>query len=144
MTDYTAHRILELRGERPTRPAVKFIPTEHQEQVALREWWDRIECRKHRLEPADLFAIPNAGAGPLRGQAGKLKAEGLRAGIPDLCLTVPAGKYHGMYIEMKRRGKSATESQRYEMARLERRGYFCVTCDSADRAMAEIRNYLRP
>lgn len=141
---YHLTRISEIQGARTDRPQVELIPTEHQEQAAVVQWWDFIECRKHALPHSALYAIPNSGAGPLRGQCGKLKAEGLRAAMPDLHLAVPAGKYHGMFIEMKRRGKVATEAQEGEMEKLRRRGFYCVTCDSADKAMAEIRKYLNP
>lgn len=48
-----------------------------------------------------LHHIPNGG---LRNKAvaGKLKAMGQRAGVPDLMLPVARGGFHGLYIEMKR------------------------------------------
>ena len=33
---------------------------------------------------------------------GRLRAEGLKSGVPDLCLPSAHGEYHGLYIEMKR------------------------------------------
>lgn len=48
-----------------------------------------------------LFAIPNGGhRHPLIGA--QMKAEGVRAGMPDLCLPVGRGGYSALYIEMKR------------------------------------------
>ena len=149
---YSETRILEIRGEPPPKPFyMNLIPTEHQEQVTVIDWWN-ITCKRFGLPASALFAIPNAGAGAQRGQAGKMKAEGVRRGIPDLFLAVPRTaaspnlltRYHGMFIEMKRRGKRATDEQEQEMNALMRRGYWCVTCDSADGAMRAITAYLQP
>lgn len=76
------------------------LPTEHDEQVSLIRWAEVQRARYPAL--AWLHAIPNAGAGAQRGQAGKMKAEGVKSGVPDLCLPVPACGYHGAYIELKR------------------------------------------
>lgn len=48
-----------------------------------------------------LFAIPNGG---LRDKitAGKLKATGVKSGVPDICLPVPRRGLHGLFIELKR------------------------------------------
>jgi hypothetical protein len=58
-----------------------------------------------------LFAIPNGGARH-KAIAGKLRAEGVRAGVPDICLPVPRGEYHGLFIELKRpKGGHVSEEQ---------------------------------
>src|SRR5262245_64718583 len=52
--------------------------------------------------PARLcFAIPNGGARDVI-TAGRLKAEGVRAGVPDVCLPVARAGYHGLFLEVKR------------------------------------------
>lgn len=45
-------------------------------------------------------AIPN-GPRLARGTAKKMKAEGLRAGVPDVMLPWPSGIYNGLYLELK-------------------------------------------
>src|SRR5690349_23481389 len=40
-----------------------------------------------------------------------LVAEGLKKGVPDICLAAPKGVYHGLYIEMKVRPNKASEEQ---------------------------------
>lgn len=118
------------------------IPTEHQEQVALIEWWDRGAGHAWGLSIYHLFAIPNAGAGASRGQAGKMKAEGARSGIPDLFLAVPRGQWHGMFIEMKRK-RDGRVSFAQEVAMLSLgKNYLCVVANGADEAMRAIRKYL--
>ncbi len=56
---------------------------------------------KAKTEPlwGMLFAIPNGGDRDPRVGA-KLKQEGVRRGVPDLCLPVPNGVFNGLYIEM--------------------------------------------
>ena len=72
--------------------------TEESHQTALFAWaaLHANECPQLRL----LLAIPNGG---LRNKvtAGKLKAQGVKAGVPDIFLPVARGRYHGLWIEMK-------------------------------------------
>lgn len=51
-------------------------------------------------ELALLHHIPNGGS---RNQleAANLKRQGVKAGVPDLCLPVPRNGKHGLYVEMK-------------------------------------------
>jgi hypothetical protein len=72
--------------------------TEHLHQVALINW-ARLNTKKYP-ELDLLFSIPNGGKRHI-GVAKKLKAEGVKPGIPDLFLPVARGNYHGMFIEMK-------------------------------------------
>lgn len=83
--------------------------TEHGEQAAIFQWI-AIEGKKHVRDLELLFAIPNGGE---RSQsvAASLKAEGVRPGVPDMCLPVAANRggsvgrpYHGLWVELKRRG----------------------------------------
>jgi len=71
---------------------------EHDEQVTVIEWADN-HTRQFK-ELAWLFAIPNGGHRS-KAQAGKLKAEGVRAGVADLCLPIARRGYNALYIEMK-------------------------------------------
>ena len=72
--------------------------SEHDEQAALFEWatWHTSQCPELGL----LFAIPNGGhRHPV--VAARLKAEGVRAGVPDICLPVARKGYHGLFVELK-------------------------------------------
>lgn len=120
----------------------RAIPTEHEEQVTLIEWW-AYESRRHGLPEFALFAIPNAGAGAQRGQAGKLKAEGVRKGVADLFLTVPSGEKHGLYIEMKRaKGGSLSDDQLAFLAFADGRNYAVAVCKGFGEARERIIDYL--
>jgi hypothetical protein len=118
-----------------------LVPTEHVEQCTLMAWASRVQVRMPELNL--LFAIPNAGAGAQRGQAGKMKAEGVKSGVPDLCLPVPRGRYHGAFIEMKRRkGGRLSPEQVAWRAKLEERGYaYCLAC-GFDEARVFLEAYL--
>lgn len=79
--------------------------TEHSHQVA---WfcWCQQQTYDERLKFA--FAIPNGGE---RNKivASRLKAEGVKQGVPDVFIPIPSRIYAGMFIEFKRPG---TENQR--------------------------------
>lgn len=74
--------------------------TEHGAQSALMQWVALEGI--HEIPDLDLlFAIPNGGdRRPSEGA--KMRAEGVRPGVPDLCWAVPCPPVHGLYIEMKR------------------------------------------
>ena len=74
-------------------------PTEDQEQIALINW-ARMQEKKYP-ELRLLFHIPNGGSRG-KAEAGRFRAMGVRAGVPDLCLPVPRGGKHGLFVEMKR------------------------------------------
>lgn len=77
--------------------------TEEQEQISLIQ-----QAAYHPICKKYLFAIPNGGKRHIV-TATKLKAQGVKAGVPDLLLAYPSGVYHGLFIELKRRAKSKLE-----------------------------------
>lgn len=120
---------------------LRLTPTEHDEQVRVIDW-----CAVHegqRPELANIFAIPNAGAGAQKGQAGKMKAEGVKPGVPDLFLAVPRGGRFGLFIEMKAMGGKASIEQAGWIARLTMFGYDARICYGADEAIAAIEDYIK-
>jgi hypothetical protein len=88
-----------------------------------------------------LYAIPNGGKRN-RGTAIKLKAEGLRPGVPDYCLPVARGGYHGLYIELKTASGAVRPEQRAWLAALAAQGYRAVVARQWEQAWAELRDYL--
>jgi|TARA_Y100000310_G_scaffold36169_1_gene34052 hypothetical protein len=80
---------------------------------------------------AMLYAVPNGGhRHPATGK--RLKAEGCRRGIPDMCLAVSKGGYHGLYIELKlpehrnRKTGKGSEHQQDWLSRLNAQGYLAL------------------
>lgn len=116
------------------------VPTEHSEQVALMQWV-RMAIAKHP-ELGLLYAIPNAAKRSPR-LAAHMKAEGLRSGVPDLCLPVARGGYHGLYIELKRRkGGSVSVEQKTWIDLLNQQKYKAVVCHGWEMAQVVLRAYL--
>ena len=107
--------------------------SEHTEQCAFVEWlrWKHIPH----------YAIPNGGSRNLI-EAARLKAEGVSAGVPDLCIPVPAGKAHGLYIEIKYGKNKTTNAQKEWISTLVKSGYACAVCYSADAAIKVTEEYL--
>ena len=117
------------------------LPSEHASQAAVIEWW-AIACGIYRLPECALFAIPNAAKRSF-ALAAYMRAEGMRAGIPDLMLAVPRGYRHGLFIELKRRPNKASPEQVDVMKYLNAGGgYRAVICWSTDEAIAAIKEYL--
>jgi hypothetical protein len=130
-----------LSGKRTADRKRLPVPTEHEEQVALFEWASLRLSIYPELEM--LFAIPNAGAGAQSGQAGKMKAEGVKAGVPDTFLAVPRNGYYGCFIEMKRIEGSTVEPEQEEwLSKLNAQGYFTAICKGCEQAQKVLMVYL--
>lgn len=115
-------------------------PSEHQEQVTVIDWW-RHACKGYGLPEFALFAIPNGGArDPITGS--RLKAEGVRPGIPDLFLAAARHNQHGLFIEMKRQDGIQSARQKDVSTDLSYLGYGSWLAYSASEAIAAIKQYL--
>lgn len=118
-----------------------YQPTEHDEQVALMTLVAHYMGRWPEL--GMLYAVPNGGQRS-KAVAGKLRAEGVKPGVPDLCLPVPRGQHHGLYIELKRKdGGEVSKAQAGWLKALEHHGYKAVVCHGAEDAMEVIVEYMR-
>ena len=126
----------------------RLTPTEHDEQATLIKFADI----KAKQDPrwGMLVAIPNEGgsgrAGFLRQK--RMKAEGQRAGFPDLILFVSTidtsmpKLYYGLAIEMKSRNGRLRPEQKEWLKRLEEQGYKTAVCHSFEEAKKVIEEYL--
>ncbi len=113
--------------------------TEHGEQKTLIRWADLNAGRYPVL--ARLYAIPNGGH-RVKAVAARMKAEGVRRGVPDLCLPYPSHGYSGLYIEMKtRKGRVSREQGEY-LEFLRSAGYQAVVCRGWVEAAGVIVDYL--
>ena len=137
--------------------------SETAEQMKVVEW-----CRQQAYlagTPGEgigaIFHIPN-GEYRTKSAAGRLKAMGVRAGVPDLFLPVPvirpsgafgvalmdaggrliARVISGLWIEMKCSTGSLSKEQSKWIDLMLRHGYMAVTCYSADEAINVIKEYM--
>ena len=101
-------------------------PLEEVEQATLYQWLEYNKGRYPFLGWA--YAIPNGGFRNVV-VAVKLKAEGVKPGVPDFSIAEPRPNRKGLDIEMKRRkgGKVTTEQQAYNDY-LKECGYTVAVC----------------
>lgn len=113
--------------------------SEHDEQVALMRWASLYRSRVPEL--GLLYAVPNGGHRHPT-VAAKLQSEGVRAGVPDLCLPVARRQYHGMYIELKAGSGRPTQEQLHWLEALRQQGYWADVCVGWQAAARDICHYL--
>ena len=112
---------------------------EHAEQVALMRWAAFARARFPEL--VLLYAVPNGGHRH-KATAARLKAEGVRRGVPDVCLPVARSGAHGLYIELKSEHGKVTSEQRGWIRALRRQGYVAEVCHGWESARSMIEHYL--
>lgn len=114
--------------------------SESTEQITLIQWCDLNKCVCPEL--GLIFHIPNGGKRS-KTEAKRLKAEGVKAGVPDLFLPVARGKFHGLFIEMKYGNNKATAKQREWIIELNEQGYYATVCYGFEEAKATIESYIK-
>ena len=115
--------------------------TEAQEQATLFRWAAQPSIRGRYPELKLLHHVKNEtkeGA----AQVAIDRARGVRKGVPDLCLPVARGGYHGLYIEMKTaKGRLSTE-QEWWLKELNGQQYRAVMCRGWEEAVKVLEEYL--
>lgn len=116
-------------------------PSEADEQRNVMEWAELQSPAYPELRL--LFHIPNGGSRDVR-EARNLKLQGVKSGVPDLMLPAPRGKYHGLFIEMKRQKNGrVSDNQREWLEALTEQGYRCEVCRGGMEAVSTIKKYLK-
>jgi len=118
---------------------------EHDEQVKVFEWAEITSLKFPALKM--LLAIPNgAFYGGHWSVANRMKAEGVKKGVPDIFLPVSTNELEdykcGLWIEMKAGKNKPSEQQKWWLEQLEKQGYVTRVCYSAEDAIEEIEDYL--
>jgi hypothetical protein len=130
---------LRLFKQKPSR--AKPVDREGQEQAALMR---ELELRYPAVFEL-IYHVPNGGH-RVKAVAGKLKAQGVKAGIPDLVLTMARGGFFGLYIEFKAtppNDAAISPSQHERIRKLNEQGYLAVVCRGHFDTVEQIRAYLR-
>ena len=113
------------------------MANEHEHQVAVIKWFDL----QYSAHAGRLFAIPNGGQRHVV-VASKLKAEGVRRGVPDLFLPVPLKDWCGLFVEMKNGKGRPTPEQLDWIDYLNAMGYCAIVCRGFDEAREAITRYM--
>ena len=124
---------------------------EHNIQAACVRWFGYAHPELRGL----LFSVPNGGARS-KATAGRLKAEGVVAGVSDLILLVPCCRAkitennaaeieirHALCIEMKKNGGYQSPEQKIWQRLVEEHGYKYAVCRSLDEFIDTVEAYLR-
>jgi hypothetical protein len=75
-------------------------------------------------------------------EASKLKAMGVKRGVPDVLIFETNKQYNGMAIELKAKKNKATPEQLEWIEQLTKRGWYCIVSNDLDQVIKEIDNYL--
>ncbi|WP_294749997.1 VRR-NUC domain-containing protein [uncultured Ruminococcus sp.] len=117
-----------------------MVQAEEIEQTTLFRWAEFAEAKYPEL--GLMYHIPNEGKRSAVTGA-RLKAQGLKSGVPDVCLPTAHGGYIGLYIEMKVRPNKPTENQKQWLRALRGAGHFTAVAYTWEEAKDLIEEYLR-
>lgn len=114
-----------------------MMQQEHEIQKALFNWLNVCGIAECKLA----FAIPNGGLRNIK-VARKLKAEGVRSGVPDIFIPVARNGYHGLFLELKTEKGRVTPHQKEWLEALNNQGFKAVVAYGFDDAVEIIKGYL--
>jgi len=107
------------------------VPSEHAEQVTFLAQFEK------NYPGVRVFAIPNGGFRN-KSVAVKLKAEGVKKGVPDLCIPE-----WNLWIEMKRKkGGRLTPEQKDWISYLKKCGHTVIVAPGWEAAMEALECYI--
>lgn len=89
-----------------------------------------------------MYHVPNEGKRS-RIAGARLKDQGLKSGVPDVCLPTAHGGYIGLYIEMKVKPNKPTENQKQWLRKLREQGHLTAVCYSWEEAKQLIERYIK-
>lgn len=113
-----------------------MLKPETLEQIAVFDW---IRCHKNIFPYA--FHIPNEGKrSKIMGKI--LQRMGMRAGISDIFVAIPTGKFHGLWIELKAGTNKATPLQLQFLKDMARKNYATSVCHGSKHAIQTIEDYI--
>jgi len=105
--------------------------TESHEQRLLVEWL--------RLQGIGFFAVPNSARRDARNAA-RLKAEGMRAGVPDLIFTRRFANGQPVALELKTKKGRLSNSQREVIREMESEGWIVLVAFGLEDAVKKVRD----
>ena len=115
--------------------------SEYSMQVQVFDWSRDPANLKKFPELALMFHVPNGGARD-KITGARLKRMGVLPGIPDIFLPIARSGFHGLWIELKAKGKKPRPEQMNVLNGLIAEGYAAIWADSAEMAIEQIGKYL--
>lgn len=112
---------------------------EEREMIAFFDYCRWMSRKDPRLAVA--YHIPNEGKSSIQRRM-TMRRAGVVAGIPDICVPIPSGKYGALYIELKIKPNKPSEKQTKAIKQLNDNGCLAVVCYSATEAIQTLENYL--
>lgn len=101
--------------------------TEHGHQRAFFAWLNVMQLKAVHPMARLAFAIPNGGKRD-KITAGRLKVEGVKSGVLDICYPVALHGFHGLWIELKVGNNTPSHSQSEWAIDLRTCGHAVATC----------------
>lgn len=115
--------------------------SEARHQSCVMKWSKQPSVRGKWPELCLLFHIKNEtreGA----AQVAVDRSMGVKKGVPDLCLPVARGGYHGLYIELKTEKGRTTPEQEWWIEHLTAQGNFAEVCHGWESTVRVLEWYL--
>jgi hypothetical protein len=114
--------------------------SEYQEQCLVFQWASLMSVQRPELK------LLNSSLNGVRlsiGQATKAKRAGMKKGYPDIFLPVPKGIFHGLFIELKKKGGPKPTKEQFEWLNvLAEQGFDSYVCRGSQAAISTIESYL--
>lgn len=110
-------------------------------QINVIKWSQQPSIRSKWPELALLYHIKNETTEG-RERVAVDRAMGVKKGVPDLCLPVPRGKYHGLYVELKNETGRTSEAQEWWGEKLLGQGYMWEVCHGWQSAVRVLEWYM--
>jgi hypothetical protein len=115
-------------------------PTEHEDQKAVYAFCLHMCSTYPGL--GLIYAIPN-GFRASSEACVWMMSEGMRKGFPDLGLPVARGGYHGLFMELKRKGgQNPRKEQVAWLQRLADQGFYACCCKGREAAKDTLVKYI--
>lgn len=127
--DPTARNV---KGAILTPEQIAAAGTEHAHQAAIFQWIATGGAHTYAQCLDLLFAVPNGGDRKAH-VGGRMKAEGVKSGVPDMCWPIKRFGYAGLWIELKKpselgkKNQGRSDKQIWWQKRLLEQGYAVVT-----------------
>ncbi len=119
-----------------------MISSESVEQQKLFAWAEIARMIPEYKGIELMYHIPNEGKRS-NYTGGKMKKEGMKNGVSDVCLPLARGIYHGFYIEMKYGKNKLTDEQLLFLKGVKKQGYATAVCYTAEEAIRKLKLYFQ-